>query len=346
MLSRRLIIFSEGQMHFRCEGGEYCEDTRVVSNASKASKPEQPPAAYDRNSTSLLRGAPRGQGFKIFQDLVAQYSQRELSFPDNILDAFSGIINALRPFGDVDQYWIAGLPLKRLVESLLWLPTYQMPTDLRRLDIWQPNFTRRTGSYKPVWPPYGQHQEKDDIVHEFPSWSWIGWMGDIDYLNEPPGVIKQDCKASADNFLITITARLLTFKVKKSAKSGITRTTFDVYDIIDTKGEIVSDFVHNLWFLKQDETKRFEVLLLITLSPEQAEVSVRPKQWKPTSRFRSMGEAIHYPREAHNGPFLNALMITRSENYPEEPAERIALVYIPMRYWDVEEVLRETVIIG
>lgn len=140
--------------------------------------------------------------------------------------------------------------------------------------------------------------------------------------------------------------RLLSFDIKKSAKSGITRTTFDVYDIIETNGEVVSDFAHHFSLVKRDETKRFEFLLLVTLTPEQAEVSVRPKQWKSTSRFRSTGEAIHYPREAHNGPFLNTMMITRSEKYPDEPAERVALVYIPMRYWDVEEVVRETVIIG
>ncbi|KAH9219794.1 hypothetical protein DL95DRAFT_383998 [Leptodontidium sp. 2 PMI_412] len=52
-----------------------------------------------------------GRGFEIYQELVAQYSQKELSFPEDILNGFSGIINALKPFGNVGQYWISGLPV-------------------------------------------------------------------------------------------------------------------------------------------------------------------------------------------------------------------------------------------
>lgn len=123
MLSRRLVIFSEGQMHFRCEGGEYCEDTRLTPNSPKHNQH----AAYDPSSTSLLRGAPRGRGFEIFQDLVAQYSRRELSYSEDVLNDFPGIINALRPFGNTGQYWLAGLPLERLVKSSLWIPTIRFP---------------------------------------------------------------------------------------------------------------------------------------------------------------------------------------------------------------------------
>lgn len=180
--------------------------------------------------------------------------------------------------------------------------------------------------------------------YRIPSWSWIGWIGDIDYLHEP-GVIKEDCAASVTELLVTITAPTLSFNIQKSAKSGIIKTTYDVYDFIDENGEKIADFVHNLWLLKQDEIRTFEFLLLVTVDPKRAKNHVRPKQWKPTSRFRSMAEAIHATREVHDGPFMNAMMVASPNNYPEDPTERVALAHIPMRYWDGEDVRRETVVI-
>lgn len=47
---------------------------------------------------------------------------------------------------------------------------------------------------------------------------------------------------------------------------------------------------------------------------------VHAKHWKPTSRLRSMGETLGADTEEHDGPSVNAMIITRSEIYPEECA--------------------------
>ncbi|KAF8857897.1 hypothetical protein BDZ45DRAFT_743903 [Acephala macrosclerotiorum] len=323
-LSRRLIVFSDGQVHFRCEGGEYCEDTRVESPRFKQTEYENP-----FQSMSLLHGAPQGRGFEIFQDLVSQYSLKHLSLPNDILNGFSGIINALRPFGAIGQNWRAGLPLDRL-----------------------PRFERRSGSYNPVHDYYeGLRGEKFGVVGKFPSWSWIGWTGEIGYLNKPPGSIKKDCKASAGHYLLNINARKLSFNVRRSTKADIALTNFSVYDILNSNRKIISNFIQDHSLIpstKPDEARKYELLLLVTLSPKYAKSPVRPRQWKPSSRFVATALPMggKPPREAHDGPFLNTIMIIRPDTYPEKPAERVALVYIPQKYWDVEGVVREDVVIG
>lgn len=339
-------------MHFKCEGGHFCEDTSAVATP-KGTRTAQPGYAYmDTKSKSLLGGAPYGDGFGIFQDLVAQYSQRQLTNSDDVLNGFSGIVNALRPFGSIGQYWCAGMPLGRnLVESLSWFPTYNMPNESRRLNADQADFQRRVGKYKPVHPPHYKGKKQDgseiEFVDKFPSWSWIGWTGQIDYLN-PPGYPKIDCEASADHFHLTITARKLSFNIKRLAKGDIAMTFLSTYAIEDSSGEVISDFVHNYSLIKYDEiesTKRFDFLLLTTFDPKCAEVLVRPRQWKPTDRYIPYSEVISQSREAHNGPYLNAMMISRPLAAEEKP-ERVAMVYIPQKYWDANGVVRETVVIG
>ncbi|KAK0121897.1 hypothetical protein ONS95_010174 [Cadophora gregata] len=342
-LSRRLIIFSDGQMHFRCEGGEFCEDTRIETQ----SRTGEPGRAYSPFlSTSLLLGAPHGRGFDIFQDLVAQYSQKVLSYPEDILNGFSGIINALKPFGTIGQYWISGLPVEgsRLVDSLLWIPTYQHASELRRFNIFQTDFVQRPGKYVAI--DSRNKRVEDGAYHKFPSWSWIGWMGDIDYLETPPATITHDCVASADYYILTINARILNFNVRNTNR-GIPSTSFDVYNIEDSNGDIISDFIYRFDLVERDEVKRFEVLLLVTVEGDRADTPVRPRQWKPLSRYVGTAEAMNDPkREVHHGPYLNAMVISKPANYPKEPAERVALVNVPMKYWDAEGVMRQEVLIG
>ena len=340
-LSRRLIVFSEGQMHFRCEGGEYCEDTRV-------GKPTRSGALGWENgpysSTSLLLGAPHGMGFRIFQDLVAHYSQKVLTYPEDILNGFSGIINALKPFGAIGQYWISGLPVQGpgLIDSLLWIPTHKHVSELRRLGIFQTDFVRRPGNYVAI--DHRNQRVEDGDEHKFPSWSWIGWIGDIDYLETPPATIKHDCIASVDYYILTINARIVSFNVRNT-NEGIASTSFNLYTIEDSEGVVISDFIYPSGLVGRDEVKMFQVLLLVTVEGDRAETPVRPRQWKPLSRYVGMEVVSGGRRDAYQGPYLNAMVVSRPANYPVNPAERVALVYVPMKYWNADDVRKEDVLI-
>ncbi|MCJ1310441.1 hypothetical protein MMC25_004105 [Agyrium rufum] len=79
---------------------------------------------------------------------VEEYNRRNLSFPQDIINAFAGIQKVLE-VGFHSDFW-HGLPVEHLEQALLWKHT----------EI----FKRRT----------------DSSGHApFPSWSWAGWIGPI-----------------------------------------------------------------------------------------------------------------------------------------------------------------------
>ena len=83
--------------------------------------------------------------------IVPRYTSRKLSFVTDIMRAFEGIAAKLRPVfrGPL----LFGLPQTELDNALLWLPKGAL---VRRTDP----------------------ETKDPL---FPSWSWMGWMGSVDY---------------------------------------------------------------------------------------------------------------------------------------------------------------------
>jgi hypothetical protein len=89
---------------------------------------------------------------------VQNYTGRELTYDGDILNAFTAILqdHSVR-FGTVFCW---GLPLQHFTESLMW-------TNGRHYDKTSTPLTRRAGSQK------GRAA--------FPSWSWAGWTGHVQY---------------------------------------------------------------------------------------------------------------------------------------------------------------------
>ena len=86
-----------------------------------------------------------------YQRIVPRYTSRQLSFVTDIVRAFEGIAAKLQPVFRGPLPF--GLPQTELDHALLWLPSGAL---IRRTDP-------LTGT--PL----------------FPSWSWMGWIGTVDY---------------------------------------------------------------------------------------------------------------------------------------------------------------------
>ncbi|OAL56511.1 HET-domain-containing protein [Pyrenochaeta sp. DS3sAY3a] len=85
-----------------------------------------------------------------FSRLVAMYIKRDLTFPEDVLDAFAGILSHLsRTF---QGGFISGLPQMCFDAALLWQP-------------WKRHLRRR------------KSVKCADIEAVMPSWSWAGWTG-------------------------------------------------------------------------------------------------------------------------------------------------------------------------
>lgn len=87
-----------------------------------------------------------------YRRAVKKFTQRTFTFDEDVINAFQGIASLLQPAFRCD--FLYGLPETELDVALLWQPASSI---LRRID-------KATG--KPL----------------FPSWSWAGWIGEIDYV--------------------------------------------------------------------------------------------------------------------------------------------------------------------
>ena len=109
-----------------------------------------------RLRSQLSRPYPELTGFF---NLIKAYNCRQLSYPEDALAAFSGIMSALS--NKVLDGFYCGVPVMYFDIALLWQPS---------------GILRRRVASKPT------------REHCFPSWSWAGWHGKL-FLNQDYRII-------------------------------------------------------------------------------------------------------------------------------------------------------------
>ena len=162
LLSRRLVIFIEGRMIWRCQRFVAFEDMTAAESGGDLEKfpllsirPQQlgikkPTESHLDCSVEKLRDGRtqirRTFTFKEYSSLVAKYSQKRLHHSSDALRAFAGLSHVLELCfkGPMRQ----GLPETLLDAALLWRPVER----LRRRD--------------------------SECI---PSWSWAGWEGPVKF---------------------------------------------------------------------------------------------------------------------------------------------------------------------
>jgi len=143
-LSKRLLVVTDRQMFFTCRHGfTYYEDNKIEG---------MPPSQIDRTGQVFGSAMGPATNFEVYADAVAEYTTRQMSFLDDGLNAFSGVLNQFRTWFKGD--FLSGLPSTELDQALLWYPKGAI---VRRKDL----------SGKSL----------------FPTWSWVGWVGQCEYLS-------------------------------------------------------------------------------------------------------------------------------------------------------------------
>ena len=162
LLSRRLIVFTHGQMIWHCRRMICREDMSVADSGVPypplqwlSLKPQHmgvdTGSKWIDGSTEITRhGATRLVRSAVFAEYtraIEEYTHREISYQSDVLNAFAGLLHIFSRF--FRSKTLFGLPENLLDVALLWKPTRQLQ--------------RRDG---------------------FPSWSWAGWVGRVAY-DEP-----------------------------------------------------------------------------------------------------------------------------------------------------------------
>ncbi|EJT71051.1 hypothetical protein GGTG_12072 [Gaeumannomyces tritici R3-111a-1] len=165
LLSKRLLLFYQGGVFWQCRTAVFYEDAPAAAKVGTGQMPRleqlsprwaagQAPAPIveiqeDHLPEPLLRPAV----FTEYANAVKEYTKRNLTYSDDIINAFEGISSQLSHH--IGNSFLAALPESYLDVALLWTPVVrQIRRDCRR--------TR------------------------FPSWSWTGWIGRAEYDTTSP----------------------------------------------------------------------------------------------------------------------------------------------------------------
>ncbi|KAK3393300.1 hypothetical protein B0H63DRAFT_457924 [Podospora didyma] len=154
MFSTRKIIFQGETVNWECqcaawhEGQDFKAESAILPG-------DQPPLRRGglgiTDNLTALDDSP-WMDFYRFTCLVTLYNTREFTYPEDILDAFAGVISKLNHSSAVGGF-ISGIPQMFFDSALLWQP------------------------YTPMHRRAPKRGNAVDVC--LPSWSWVGWQGTL-----------------------------------------------------------------------------------------------------------------------------------------------------------------------
>lgn len=155
LFSGKALIFTPEQVYWECEKASWCEDSFWEHEGA----PTIYRHSFDAEEFRNIWEVTNLDDFEeIYRKLVEEYSLRHLSFESDGLNAFAGILEAFEKTTRQKFFW--GLPAALLGSALSW------PSERGRI-------SRRKASCQII------SSNGTPISCLFPSWSWVGWVGDI-----------------------------------------------------------------------------------------------------------------------------------------------------------------------
>jgi heterokaryon incompatibility protein (HET) len=145
LFSRRKIVFQGQTVNWECHCMAWHEGQSLDMQLSQPCSKNPSNEPYGFNKTPW-------PDFYRYARLVALYNQRQLTYPEDVIDAFTGVISNLSP--TFHGGFISGLPQMFFDCALLWQPYREL---VRRKSVKRP---------------------KEETC--LPSWSWVGWQGELD----------------------------------------------------------------------------------------------------------------------------------------------------------------------
>ena len=161
ILSWRCVVFAGKRVYFQCRQTNLSQDDNPVRTGNGMS------SAW-RISPLRALAEIEHRPIQFYMNAVASYTGRNLSHPEDILNAFRGVSQLMEQYLGADVHF--GLPTSHFDLALLWSP---LSGKLRRKPE---NLERRKGIGLPD-EKSARDERWADL--EFPSWSWSGWMDSV-----------------------------------------------------------------------------------------------------------------------------------------------------------------------
>lgn len=165
ILSRRCMIFVDGDCFWSCQSsvwdtGDLCPPLEVGT--------DDPVELPQHTQLAKLMASPSRPDVGLYIEMASLYNNRNLTFPQDCLVAFCGIMNCMRQ--SFPSCFVCGLPLSHIDNALLWQPRGK---------------ARRRQAKDGSTLVLGMH---------LPSWPWCGWQCLIDTNSLRAGLADVDHK--------------------------------------------------------------------------------------------------------------------------------------------------------
>lgn len=168
LLSKRRLIFTNRQVLFECNS-MHCSEVLDVDFDSLHARGEE--FNYEGYSRGAFRNKIPGSEPAHYMSYVAEFSTKELTHREDMLNAFEGILNAFQRAEDpVYHFW--GIPIFLQDDHLR---DRNQPQDSGN--------STRSRSARFITSLFWSHSNSQSIRRtrsRFPSWSWAAWDGSVD----------------------------------------------------------------------------------------------------------------------------------------------------------------------
>jgi hypothetical protein len=273
LLSRKSIIFSDTLIYFACKHGTYPEDQLRL---------HQPPAGTTGHTVlpSDYKVDWQKLNWTIYANYVSKYTSKSLTCQEDVIPAFTALIEIMRQEIFVDVPFIWAIPYSCLDAALLWrrclgcdkcnnaskgLPTRRKITsavgDIRRAPLW--SWVGRRGHVK-----YSQWF----LNHENPAFSIIpsvNWMeGVFPGIEVSDSPIRSWTLPFVKNTRASFDANKMGFKSPTRQDRWLTQP-FDPSDLAD---RLLIDPFQGCLFLEADIAKFAVVGRLFNITPAPREI--------------------------------------------------------------------------
>ena len=182
LLSKRRLVFTDYQVFYECNG-MHCAESLVLPRDQLHVKSKK------EFKVDVASGAFRNKdpGKKPWQIMfyVSEFNKRDLTFPSDAVNAMEGIFNSFSN-GRRPLYHLVGVPIPP-PES-----TYNYHTIYKA--------THRTLEECFLVGLSWYHTKAVGRREEFPSWSWAGWLGDL----EVEFMVRSDSSSRFNNVKVWI----------------------------------------------------------------------------------------------------------------------------------------------
>ena len=157
-LSRRCLFFTDLQVYFVCSAMSCCES--IVSGRDDTTFNAAEGGILGMN---VFGGTPQGPELRKFAEHLSQYTSRYLTYDSDALNAFRGYLAR-------SKFWtFYGIPIAPTDSSTFSKTRVELDLGFARGLFW---FPQHRGGWR-----FNSLSRR----YNFPSWSWAGWKGAVEY---------------------------------------------------------------------------------------------------------------------------------------------------------------------